>query len=440
MNSGVSFTGLATGLDTAAIVEQLVAIKRQPILRLEAERTLYEKQKTLLGQFKSKLLDLQTAAQNLDTANEFAALTAQSSDEDLLTVSAGSGAAPGTYDIVVQSLAVAQKELSQGYDSQYDSVGAGTIAFTVDGETTELTLDGYTSLEGLKNLINDNVEGVSATLIYDGSETGGYRLLLTGSEAGSAGAFSYDFSGLSGGIAPVMTNQQAAADASLTIDGIAVSASSNVVTEAISGLTLNLENADPATTIHVGVAVDSEGIYENVKAFVDAYNTVMAFVADTTGTDGDLQSNATARSVASRIESIFTAGLDEVGGITSFSQIGVTWGENRQYDFDKDDFLAALSESYGAVRDFFVHRDGNIGKAYLVDLAIDDLTDSVDGLFKSGQRAIDSRIDNIDDSISRYERSVDAYQTTLERKFLAMESMVAQLQAQGSYLSSIVYY
>jgi len=438
--SSITFSGLASGLDTAAIVEQLIGIKRRPILRLQAERSLFEKQKTALDVLKSKLLDLQKAAQKLDTANEFASLTATSSDEDLLTVAAGSGAAPGSYEIVVQTLAKAQKELSQGYDSRYDSVGEGTISFTVDGETTDLTLSGYTSLEGLKELINDNVEGVSATLIFDGSETGGYYLMLTGAEAGSAGAFTFDFSGLSGGITPTMTSQQTAVDATLTVDGIAVTASSNTVTDAISGLTLNLENADPLTSIHVDVEIDSEGVYEQVKGFVDAYNDVMTYLNAQTKNDGTLDGNLTARAVASRIESVFTSSLSDVGSITIFAQLGVTRGDERLYDFDKDKFLDALSESYGGVRDFFVQRDGNTGKAYLVDQAIESLTDNIDGLFKSGTKALDSRIDNIDDSIVRYERSVDSYRTTLERKFVAMERMVAQLQAQGNYLSSMVYY
>jgi flagellar hook-associated protein 2 len=239
---------------------------------------------------------------------------------------------------------------------------------------------------------------------------------------------------------PVMTNQQAAADAALTIDGLPVSATGNVVTDAISGLTLNLENADPDTPVHVDVEVDSEGIYEQVKAFVDAYNDVMAYVQSKSGADGELADSTTARGVVSRLESIFIASLEGAGSITMFAQMGITRGDERQYDFDKDEFLDALSASYGGVRDFFIQRESGSGKAYLIDQAIDSMTDSIDGVFKFGQRSLDDRIDNIDDSIDRYERSVESYRTTLERRFLAMESMVAQLQAQGNYLASMMVY
>ena len=81
---------------------------------------------------------------------------------------------------------------------------------------------------------------------------------------------------------------------------------------------------------------------------------------------------------------------------------------------------------------------GNVGKTYLIDTAIDDMTDSLTGLFRISTDALNKKIDYADQSIERYERSIETYQTTLERKFTAMEMMVSQLQAQGNYLSSIV--
>ncbi|MFO7653920.1 MAG: flagellar filament capping protein FliD [Candidatus Krumholzibacteriia bacterium] len=437
--SAVSFTGLATGLDTATIVEQLMAIKRQPIVRLERRRTTYQTQKKALDQLKSKLLDLQEAARKLDTASEFGSLKASSSHEDLLTVRTGEGGAPGSYDIAVQSLAVAQKEMSQGYDSRLDAVGSGTISFTVDGEVTELELVGYTSLEGLKNLINDNVAGVSASIIWDGSETGGHRLMLTGADAGTSGSFACDPSGLAGGVTPAFTTHQTAADASLLIDGLPVTATGNSITDAISGLTLDLRNADAGTTIHVDVALDTDGVYDNVKTFVDRYNDVMAYIRQQGNPEGDLRGNATLRTVLSSVESIFTTSHSGSGAISMFAQLGITRGDERQYELSKDKFLEVLSSSFGGARDFFIQRDGNTGKAFLMDEAIESLTDRIDGAFKTGQKALDTRIDSTDDSIERYERSLESYRVTLERKFLAMESMVAQLQAQGNYLSSMIF-
>ena len=439
--STINFSGIATGLDTASIISQLVAIRRRPIVRLEYRRTLLEAQRGALATLKTKLLDLQSATQALDTANEFAALTARSSVESLLTVTAGGDASPGSYDIVIHNLAEAQKDISQGYDSQYDSVGEGTVTFTVGGETIELTLRGFTSLEGLKNQINDNVPGINASLVYDGGDSGGYRLVLVGAEAGSESGFTADFSGLNGGIPPAMTTHTAAVDALLTIDGIEVQASGNTITDAISGLTLHLHGADSAQTVRVDVATDAAAIADKVGDLIDRYNDLFIFVNEQMADDGTLNGNSTLRMVASRIETMFSTALDGgAGDVNMFYQVGITRGDERLLTFDRQEFRDALRDDYGGVRDFFIQREGNTGKAYLIEQTISGMTDAYHGLFKISSDSITAKLDSIDDSITRYERSVDAYRTILERKFLAMERMVASLQAQGSYLSSLIIY
>ena len=65
------------------------------------------------------------------------------------------------------------------------------------------------------------------------------------------------------------------------------------------------------------------------------------------------------------------------------------------------------------------------------------MTDSVSGLFKISSDSLDSKIRTTDQTIERYERSIESYRLNLETRFRAMERMVAQLQAQGSYLSSL---
>lgn len=435
--SAITFSGLATGLDTASIVSQLVEIKRQPIYRLQSNQNDYRSQISALDTLKTKLLALQTAAQELDSANEFASLTASSSSKTLLTATAGTKAAAGSYDIVVHTLAQSQRDLSQGFDSKSDSVGTGSITFTVDGETTTLDLAGYNSLESLKNLINNDVAGVNASIINDGSASGGYKLMLSSDTAGSSGAYTVDMSGLSGGTTPLLTNQQTATDASLTVNGVDVVATSNNPTDVISGLTLNLIGADDATTVHIDVTRDTEGISDKVEAMVGAYNDLFSYIKDQSGSTGTLHGNTTLSTVSSRIENMFVSGLsDGLGDITNFFQVGITRGSDRQLVFSQDDFETALADDYSGVRDLFIEREGNLGKMYLLDTAIEDLTDSIDGVFKISTDSLNRKIDYADDTIARYERSVETYQSTMEAKFTAMERMVAQLQAQGNYLSS----
>ncbi len=439
--SSVSFSGLATGLDTGSIVAQLVDLKRAPIRRLEARRQLFADQQKALDTFKTKLLALQEAANKLDTANEFSSLKTSSADEDIVTVSADSDAAAGTYDINVTSLAVAQKDISQGFDTLSDDVGSGTMSFTVGDETTDLTFVGSTSIESLAETINNDVAGVSASIVFDGSDTGGYSLILSGSEPGTDNAFTVDMSGMSGGTTPVLTTEQAAVDAVFSIDGIDITASSNNPTDVISGLTINLVGASSGTeTTTIKVETDAEGISESVSGMVDAYNDLFAYVTEHSGSGGTLRGNPAMSAVASRIESLFSSSLDDgYGDITLFSEVGVMRGSGRQLKFDADDFKTAIGDDFNGVRDFFIERDDNLGKTYLIDQAIEDMTDSIDGLFKISKDSLNSKIKYADSGIERYERSVESYRLTLTRKFTAMEQMVAQLNAQGSSLSTIQY-
>ena len=423
--SSVSFTGLATGLDTASIVTQLVEIRRAPIYRLQSQRTGYEAQKTALDTLKAKLTAFQDAAQAIDSANEFASLSATSNDDGVLGVTADSTAAPGSYDIEVLALAQSQKSRSQGFDNTLVDVGSGTLTFTVGGEEQALELTDYTSIESLAERINSEIDGLNAAIVYDGSETGGYHLVLTG-DAGTGGAFSVDTSGLTGGTVPTFTETQTATNASLTVDGLPITADGNHLDNVISGLTLDLNTiSDAGTSVRVTVTTDTEGVMDQVKAFIDTYNELFSYLETAQDTGGDLDGNGTASASGG-------------GNDSMLAQIGIERQQGSQtLTFDEEEFTDALSDNYSAVRDLFIESDANIGKASLIDTAIDQLTDSIDGMFKIGADSLTRRIDNIDDTIDRYELSIENYQSTLEAKFLAMETAVSSLQAQGTYLSSM---
>jgi len=436
--SSVSFTGLATGLDTASIVAQLVELRRRPVYRLENRRVDFQNQLSALSSLKTKLLALQEAAAALDTWGEFTALAATSSHEGILTATAGPTASPGNYEITVESLATARKDISQGYNSPEDVIGQGTVWFTVGGNTIPLAVPAGTTLAGFKDLINSNVEGVSASIINDGSGDNSHFLVLRGDTEGSSGDYQVVSSGLSGGVAPIWTNTQVAADAHLTVDDIPVVADSNQPDGVISGLTLNLLQAEPGTTVRLAVEMDGQKVTESVKALVDAYNELFTFIQEQSAPEGDLHGHPALRSASTRVANLFNSQL--VGGLGALSmlwEVGITTGEDRQLLWDEEKFQAALENDFAGVRDLFIEREGNLGKGYLIRTAIDNMTDSVSGLFKISSDALNSKIRTADQTIERYERGIESYRMNLEARFTAMERMVAQLQAQGNYLGSL---
>ncbi|MHB8079874.1 MAG: flagellar filament capping protein FliD [Candidatus Krumholzibacteriia bacterium] len=436
--SSISFGGLATGLDTGSIVTQLVALRRQPIVKLGEQKSLYERQQAALKDLQSKLTALKNAADALDTAQSFGSLSATSSLATVLTASASGDAQEGTYNITVESLARAQKDLSQAYTSQVAEVGTGTFTITVGGTVTELTLaEGDSSLTSLKNAINDSGASVRASIINDGSATSPYRLVLTAAETGTDAAFSIDLSGLSGGVAPTLTNITAATNASLTIDSLTVTSQSNLVSNAIEGVTLNLLKQDPGTAITVAVNIDTDAIAAKLQTMVTSYNDLMTYIKAQQAKGATLQGNNVVRSVQSRISDVAIQGFDGIGQYSLLSQVGLTQEDGGLLAFDRTKFDSAVAADYGSVRDLFVERSTNLGKAYQFRTAVEQLTDTKTGVFKITDDSLTDRMKEIDARITRYEESVASYQQVLERKFTAMELAVSTLQAQGNYLTSV---
>lgn len=432
--STISFGGLASGLDTEYIIRSLVAIRRQPIDRLESRIDGYNQRKSAYSDMENKLKALQTAVEALDSPTEFASLSATSGDETALTATAGALAQQGTYTVTVDQLAAAQKDRSQGYDASTDSVGTGTFTITVNGEPTDITLTaGASSLADLKFAINEANVGVTATIIFDGSETGGYHLVMTSEEEGTDAAFSVDTSGLSGGTVPTFTNVQPAQTAQLTIDGLTVTSQTNSIADAIEGVTLEL-TAETATQFQLQVDVDATALKDKVKTFVDAYNEVFTYVETQRADEATLRGDTSVRSAVDRIQRIMTSALPGAE-ISMLYQAGVKQAEDGFLTFDESEFTEQVADDYSGVRDLFVGSGDHEGTVYLLGLALDDMNDATDGLFKIARDSLDDRVDDAEDRIVHYEDIVASYEERITAQFTAMESLVATLQAQGSALA-----
>jgi flagellar hook-associated protein 2 len=170
---------------------------------------------------------------------------------------------------------------------------------------------------------------------------------------------------------------------------------------------------------------------------VDAYNDLFSVVQTQSVEGSPLRGNQTLRSVASRIsDRLVQAHTSGSGDLTLLAQIGISVQRDGQLTFDAAQFQEVLAADYNGVRDLFVQRGTNLGKAYWLIEDIDQLSDSSEGIFKISDDAFAAKIKTIDDAIDRYERGLESYQAYLEKKFAAMELMVSTLQAQGSYLTA----
>ena len=188
-----SVSGLSSGIDWADIIDQLKEVEHKKIDLVESRKEVYEERLSAWQSINTKLLSLKTAADTLNEVTDFNLYTTSlSSDtttdaEDILSVTTDTDASPGTYKIIINSLATAQKLSSTSYDSQTTALNlSGDLI--IGGRTVKVTAtDSLSSLKDKINTVNTgtNPSQVTATIVNYG--TSGYRLILTSDEEGSAG-------------------------------------------------------------------------------------------------------------------------------------------------------------------------------------------------------------------------------------------------------------
>lgn len=436
---GISVGGIVSGLDTEALIEGLVEAYSVPKTVMEADLAELEDEQEAIAGLEARLEDLQTALEALSTEDSLLAWSATSEDESVVGVAAGEGAVAGSWTIEVLSLASSETEVSQGYAARDEAgvMGAGTLSITVAGVTTELTLDGTETLDDLADMINEQVDGVTAYLMDTGDATAPYRLVLAGDDSGASATIEVDASGLTGGTAPTFTETSTAADASVTIDGVAVTDDDNTL-EVLPGVTLTLEavSTEPVT---VTVEADADAIAERVQAFVDAYNEVISYVREQSVYDAeeeikgpfvaDSTVSGITRSLASAIVAAYSA-----SDLTGLAQIGITTEQDGELAFDTDVFIEAFAEDADAVVDLFT--DATAGFAAAFDTVLDGIL-ADDGPLDAREESLAEEIETTEERIADFDERMDAYEERLRAQFTAMELALAELEAAQSSLAAL---
>lgn len=192
----IKLSGIASGIDTTALVEQLMNIERQRLANYQVNQLNYEKQTTALEELRSKISALKIAASSLSDIDTIQIFNANSSDRDILTATASSEANSGSHSVIVNQLASAETWIQNNSVFEYktDYVGGGTFIYSYNNRQQMITtVDNETTLDDLVNLINndDNNPGVTASLLYQGNK---YHLMLSGQETGQDYQISIDAS------------------------------------------------------------------------------------------------------------------------------------------------------------------------------------------------------------------------------------------------------
>lgn len=164
--SGISFSGLSSGIDTEGIISRLIQLEQIPIARLQQRQAEIQNRQAVYGQFRTKLQALSTAASALNSGSAFNPVTSNSSKVEVATITATSEANAGTYNLAVSKLAQAQKVAST---AQADSTSAlnKNGQFVINGKAVQV--DVTDSLRSIAQKVNGLNAGVTASIIDGGA-------------------------------------------------------------------------------------------------------------------------------------------------------------------------------------------------------------------------------------------------------------------------------
>jgi len=424
--------GLGNGINVSTVVNEMMQADSAPLQLMQQQETQLNNQSSALQTIISDLTNFQSSVNALSNyTGPFNSLTATSSDDSVLTATAGLGATSGTHTIVVNNLATT----STYYTSEFSSASAtlpttGSFQLQVGSATAQTipvdSSDGTNTLSGLASYINNLNMGVTANVITD---AGGARLALISNTSGSAGdlTISSDSSGL--GFTEAVGSGQ---NASLTVDGIPISSSSNTVSGVIPGLTLNLVGAAPSSTVTLSVSPDISQATQAIDNFVTDYNQLVQDI-NNQFTYNTSTNSAAPLSGDSGLEMVQQTILQDVAysmagnsGITSLASLGISMNDDGTLTVDSGTLSNALNSNFAAVQNFF---QSTTPAGFAANFANDltSLTDPATGPLNAESNGISQEINDLNSQISDFQTNLKQTQQELTDQYSTVNATLQEL-------------
>lgn len=483
----ISSPGIGSNLDVNGIVSQLMSVEQQPLAALARKEATQQNRMAAYGALKGSLTALQGALSGLSDASKFQqSKNVAVNDTTILTASATSIATAGSYSLEVSKLAQAQKLLTVGQASSSTVVGNGTLTFSfgsidktggsfdsVTGKYTDATFTGNgaavktvtidasnNSLEGIRDAVNKANIGVTASIINDGSSTP-YRLSFSVNNSGASNSLKIGVAGdaplqtllahdPASNAGQALSETVTSQNAEFKVDGVAVTKSSNSVTDVIQGVTLNLLKASVGSTAKVTVSTGSANIADPLGTFVKAYNDLNKQMADMTAYDPKTKQGAVLvgdsaiRTIQNQLRTALNQTVEGVSAsYNSLSKIGVAFQKDGSLLVDNTKLQAAttngfsdvvsLLSNFGTTTDTLVKYAGATAstKAGTFDVAITSLASK--GAAVGSAVTTSTGVDitaGVNDSLTVTLDNITATVTLSAGNYSTLDALTAEIQSQ----------
>lgn len=466
--ASVSSLGAGTSLDLSSLMTSLTTAENARLTPLTSQQTSYKAKLTSFGVLQTALDKVKTATTALQSAGKIAGTAVSSTNSSFTaTLTSGSSAPAGSYSVKVTQLAQSQSLMSQAATSANVNIGTPgttsrtlTIAQTGKTPLTVSLTEDQTTLTGIRDAINAKQGGVTASIIKANDNS--YHLALTSNDSGTANAMtvsatgddtlnafiSYDASASTNGM-NVATKAQ---DAKFTVNDLEITRSSNTVTDALDGLTLNLKsvtNAGSTSTAPETLTVtrDKTAMTTAIQNFVDSYNSLQTTIANQTAytavaqgadsqdtSNGALFGDGTVRSITTQIRSQVISAQPNANYAT-LASLGITQDLNGKLQIDSTKLNTALTNKPDSVVQFFQGDGKTTGFGTQATTMLTKMLDSTNGSIQNAEDGINKSLKSIADNITTTTASINTNLARYKTQFTNLSVLVNKLTNTGNYLT-----
>ncbi|QEK93507.1 flagellar hook protein FliD [Achromobacter insolitus] len=446
--ASITNLGSTTGLPLEKILTDLQAAEDKKLSLYTNRQASYEARVSAFGQVQSAVEALQKAAATLGKSSTLDAVKADVVGDGLTATIGENGATMGEYAIKVKNLAAAQT-LQSGIVSDRKLANGATGSFEIEltnGSKHTIDLKGDTSLDGIAKAINsDDKAGVRATIITN--ENGSYLMLSAKDTGVQASVKSITVTGeqklkdilsYNSGAGTQMTQQTAAADSVVEINGITVKSGSNNVSTAIDGITLNLTaKTETDKVVTLKLQSDTAVASKAVQDFVNAYNALQSTITKltafdiTAATNQALTGDSTTRGIQSSMSSALQVVTSE-GSLRSLADLGIEMDpKTGQLKLDLKELDKALTANPADIKRIMGSTDGLAAK---FDAAIKNILGD-QGSIKISQDGLNESIKDVKAQLERAKASSAASMAAMRAQFVALDKFVSQQTVTANYLT-----
>jgi flagellar hook-associated protein 2 len=487
-NNTLRISGLASGMNTDEIVDSLVKAQSSRLNKMQQTKILTNWKSDSYRDVNKKIDEFRKAMEGLRLQSTFNKQAVTSSDSRIEVSSAGTSTQT-EFAISEAKLATAAKpamvSFNSGMASGSVSIGGSGINFKLND--IDISLNANITFDQAIAKINES----SAQTNVKAANVGG-SLVFTSTDASK----SVKISGMpdpnpnSLGIVIGTTNGLVASSGSVKINGTEIAITSNKFT--YDGVTFNLKENVTAGNITIRVGSDTQGIFDNIKTFVDKYNDLISDfngkinekryrdypplledqkkdmkendikLWDEKAKSGLLTNDSTIRSFLTEMRNSLNSVIENAGVSSNFKSlkdIGINFSSNYQdngkltldesklkgllqtnaEDIKKLFTIKDSSSTFTTVSDSNMHKSS--GFAWRIYDRLNTAISQLGTIAGSPNSSIDTKstiaqqLKSLDSNIFREQDKINAYEERMWKQFTAMEKALQQLNSQGSWLS-----